>query len=450
MKYYIIFLLSIGLSSCSKFLELKPDQNMEIPSTLADCELLLNDFTAMNASYAVMPIMMGEEFYFHTEDWQTIVDMDERMGYIWSDEPVIGSLNWQGPYKTIYVCNQIFAIYNKLSQQDKSSEQGKLILGNAHFFRAFAYQQLLELYTLPYDPATASNELGLPLKLTPDVVPAEGRASLSATYDQVVQDYKQAVSLLKPTSIAKSRPTKGAAQAGLSRLYLDMRDYEKAYLYADSAWTLQPTLIDYNILDPYDEMAIPKNNQEIYFTALTGYSESIGPYSNRINPDLIDLYEADDLRISIYFQYNDFDPGTYGYKTNYDQSYIGTFIGLTTSEMLLIRSEAAARIGKSAIALAGINLLRKHRFAPEDYQEVHWGNDILLEEILKERRRELVFRGRRWADVKRLNQDAVTQRTLTRNIDGQSYQLVPGSPKFAALIPQIVTQLNPTIQQNRR
>lgn len=450
MKYYIIFLLSIGLTSCSKFLELKPDQNMEIPSTLADCELLLNDFTAMNMSYPVMTTLMGEEFYMHTEDWQTIVDMDERMGYIWTDEPAVGSLNWQGPYKTIYVSNQILAIYNKLSQQDKSSEQGKQILGNAHFFRAFAYQQLLELYTLPYDPVTASNELGLPLKVTPDVVPVEGRASLASTYDQVVQDYKQAISLLNPTSIAKSRPTKGSAHAGLSRLYLDMRDYKNAYLYADSAWNMQPTLIDYNTLDLYDEMAIPKNNQEIYFTALTGNSGSIGPFYNRINPDLIDLYESNDLRMPIYFQNNYFDPATYGYKTNYDQSYIGTFIGLTTSEMLLIRSEAAARTGKSAIALSDINLLRKHRFAPEDYQEVQWGNDILVEEILKERRRELVFRGRRWADVKRLNQDTATQRTLTRTIDGQSYQLVPGSPKFAALIPLIVTQLNPTIQQNRR
>lgn len=423
---------------------------MEIPSTLADCELLLNDFTAMNMSYAVMPIVMGEEFYFHTEDWQAISDMDERMGYIWADEPVVGSLNWQGPYKTIYVSNQIIAIYNKLSEEDKSSEQGKQILGNAHFFRAFAYQQLLELYTLPYNEATASNELGLPLKVTPDVVAVDGRASLAATYDHVVQDYKQAINLLKPTSIAKSRPTKGAAQAGLSRLYLDMQDYEKAYLYADSAWNMQPTLIDYNTLDPYDEMAIPKNNQEIFFTALTGYSESIGVFSNRINPDLIDLYETDDLRMSIFFQYNDFDPGTYGYKTNYDQSYIGTFIGLTTSEILLIRSEAAARIGKSAIALAGINLLRQHRFAPENYQEVHWGNAILLQEILKERRKELVFRGRRWADVKRLNQDAATQRTLTRTVEGQSYQLAPGSLKFAALIPQLVTQLNPTIEQNKR
>ncbi|UZJ63211.1 hypothetical protein OKW96_11850 [Sphingobacterium sp. KU25419] len=110
MKYYIIFLLSISLTSCSKFLELKPDQNMEIPSTLADCELLLNDFTAMNTSFAVMSIVMGEEFYFHSEDWQAIPDMDERMGYIWTDEPVVGSLNWQGPYKTIYVSNQILSI----------------------------------------------------------------------------------------------------------------------------------------------------------------------------------------------------------------------------------------------------------------------------------------------------------------------------------------------------
>lgn len=449
MKYYILLIASLSMFSCSNFLELNPDKKMDIPNTLIDCDLLLNDYTAMNSSYPALTSLMGEEFYMNTEDWESIPDIEDRLSFIWADDARGASVNWMGPYKAIYVANQVLLIAETLSEEERTSEYGRMIMGNAYFFRAFGYQQLLELYCLPYDESAAT-KMGLPIKLTPDLVSTGGRATLSESYDLVIRDYQKAIRLLPTSAIAKSRPNRTAAYAGIARLYLDMQDYVKAYHYADSAWTSQPTLMDYNSLELYDEMSIPKNNEEIIFAALTTYSGAIGTYYSRINPTLIDLYEPFDLRMLLYYQHYDFDPGNYGYKTNYDQSYTGLFIGLTTSEILLIRSESAARMGDALRARADINLLRKYRFDSSKYSEVTWTDSQLLTEILKERRRELIFRGRRWADLKRLNNDAATQTTVERIIDGTAHKLSPHSLKFAAMIPEIVIQSNPKIEQNKR
>lgn len=450
MKKYIYLLWSICFVSCSDFLDLKPDKKMDVPASVADCDLLLNDYSILNMGYPAASIIAGEEFYLISEDWNNISNIDDKNTYAWLDILPISAISWQGPYKAIFIANQVLDIMDKLPETERQSQDGRRVVGDAYFFRAFAYQQLLELYCLGYDPATASETMGLPLKYSPNLELPKGRASLAETYTQVVQDYKSAIKLLGLHAVAKSRPTKIAAHAGLARLYLNMHDFQNAYLHADSAWSQQPDLLDYNVLDPYEDMAIPRNNKEILFTALSFYSEPIGPFTARMNPDLMALYESNDLRREIYFQSNDFDIGTYGYKTNYDQSYNGTFIGLTTSEILLIRAESSARLGKFEEARHDINLLKEKRFKTGTFDPVEWDNPNVIKEIIKERRRELVFRGRRWADIKRLNYYPDSKITLQRKINNNTYTLEPNDNRFALLIPQAVTNLNPSITQNKR
>ena len=55
---------------------------------------------------------------------------------------------------------------------------------------------------------------------------------------------------------------------------------------------------------------------------------------------------------------------------------------------------------------------------------------VLLETILQERRKELLFRGRRWADLKRLNLEAKFKKDLIRTINGQEYRLPFNSLKY--------------------
>lgn len=451
MKRSIYILIMLGLMSCKGYLDIKPDIRMDVPGTLADCELLLNDYGNLNMTSPVATLIAGEEFYLNAENWYNISNLDDRNAYIWSDEQGVRGMGWQGPYRSIFLANQVLQVLDKLPAGEKNGAQYKQVLGRALFFRAFAYHQLVQLYCVGYDKNKAGNELGLPLKQTPDLAMVEGRASLEATYGFILQDYTKASHLLTVTAEAKSLPNRTAAFAGLARVYLDMHQYDAAFRYADSAWQLQPRLMDFNLLDSHSESPVPKNNAEVIFSALTPYSEALGSYYSRINPSLMDLYQEGDLRRLVFYRENQDEPGTFGYKANYDQSESGSFVGLTTSEVLLIRAESASRLNLQDIALGDLNILFAHRFEKGKQTEYREQDPKkILSMILAERRRELVFRGRRWADLKRLNKEVSGQTDLQRALDGKVYTLPAGSQRYAFLIPLAVIELNPTIQQNKR
>ncbi|WP_410528150.1 hypothetical protein [Sphingobacterium sp. IITKGP-BTPF85] len=61
----------------------------------------------------------------------------------------------------------------------------------------------------------------------------------------------------------------------------------------------------------------------------------------------------------------------------------------------------------------------------------------------------MVFRGRRWSDLRRLNLDDRFKKTLKRSIDGQNYILEPNSLKYAHLIPDLVISESGIIQNKR-
>lgn len=72
-----------------------------------------------------------------------------------------------------------------------------------------------------------------------------------------------------------------------------------------------------------------------------------------------------------------------------------------------------------------------------------------LQMILQERRKELLFRGIRWPDLRRLNLDPSTAKTLYRIIEGKTYELQPNSPNYVFPIEERVIQFS-GIEQNPR
>ncbi|MOA51075.1 SusD family protein [compost metagenome] len=72
-----------------------------------------------------------------------------------------------------------------------------------------------------------------------------------------------------------------------------------------------------------------------------------------------------------------------------------------------------------------------------------------LDVVLKERRKELLFRGLRWTDLRRLNLDPTTARTPKRELDGKIYTIEPNSPNYVYPFPDNVIQLAGLIQNER-
>ena len=115
---------------------------------------------------------------------------------------------------------------------------------------------------------------------------------------------------------------------------------------------------------------------------------------------------------------------------------INPFGGLAVDELLLNKAEAAARLGKHALALESLNILLEKRFTAESFEPVSGlSGEELINRILEERRKELVLRGMRWGDVKRLNVlgDGIS---LKRMINGEEILLPAGDKRFALPIPQ--------------
>lgn len=451
MKYRFFYSLLIILvnSACSGFLDLKPDQKMAVPTTLEHCELLLNDYSAMNTGYPTLGEVAADDYYLNTKDWKSLSSFDEQQTYNWSLAYMTLNTHWQNPYKTVYLSNQILAVLETLDRNvDKDKYQKTL--GAAYFFRAFAFHQVTAVFTMPYRAETAPSEMGIPLRLKPDLDYKSMRSTLHETYTQIVTDYKNAIRNLPVVESLKGRPARAAAYAGLARLYLDMQDYERAYVYADSSLRLKADLLNYKELNASAALPIVRFNKEVLFSAVSIFSSPLNQSLARIAPELYQSYDNSDYRKTVYFKHNASDAGTYGFKGSYDNSVTTPFVGLTTSEVYLIRAECAVRTNKFNQALNDLNTLLKNRIDPDFFVAISETNpEKLLATVLRERRKELVFRGRRWSDLRRLNQDERFTKTLMRTIDGEVYTLEPNSLKYAHLIPELVIAES-GINQNKR
>lgn len=462
-----VVLTGITLISCKKFLDLKPDQSLYVPSTLTDCQALLDDYSKMNSLYPGIGEGASDSHYFTDATWNAITSKEERDNYIWATDGLHITSMWQGPYSIIFNSNMVLQVLEKIKPEDQT--EYNRIKGSALFYRGYALFSIASLFCKPYDPSASTTNPGVPVRLSPDVDLIYGRGTVKETYQQIVQDLKSAVDLLPETSIIKSRPNKIAAYAALSRIYLAMRDYTNAGNYANLCLQKYNTLMNYYSLNSAATVPFQQFNAEVIFASVLARPTSLSQTSAKIvKTNLYDLYEANDIRKTIFFRTNTgTSAGTFAFKGSYEGSTSNLFCGLATDEIYLIRAECNARAGKTTEALKDLNDLLKTRWQVEKdangniIKDIN-GNPIskyvdytantadeALDIILKERRKELVFRGIRWIDLRRLNKEDKFAITLTRTVNSIVYSLPPNDNRYTLLIPQDVIN-NTGIPQNER
>lgn len=434
---------------CSSFLEEKPDIRMAVPKSLNDAELLLNDYTTMNSGYPAYGEWSADEYYVTPSTFDGVMNVDQRNIYIWKDEQYTDIVQWQRPYKVVYNANQVLDIIGKLGAEG-ATEKAKNLIGIAHFFRAFAFQQLTEVFTPVYQGTTAATEIGIPLRLAPGIDIPSTRASVQQCYDQIILDYKAAANQLPLQEAIKGRPFRASAYAGLARAYLNIGNYQQAYLYSDSSLQSHSDLMDFNTLKVTDNLPIPKFNVEVLFPAISANSGPMNLNNAVVDSNLYKSYAANDRRKVVFFRKNANPVDSYSYKGNYDKANNNLFVGLTNSEMYLVKAEAAVRIGMVNEALIAVNTLLQKRHEKNQFVAIIETNpNLLLPLILIERQKELVFRGRRWSDLKRLNLDPRFQKKLKKVINGTEYTLSSNSRIYAFRLPEPVVTIG-KLPQNIR
>lgn len=453
---YTLFFLSVLNSSCDKekdFLNAKPNASSAVPSTLRELELLMrNESVFCRRAGTFFAVAQSDEYYVTYSVWSNEGAMS-RNTYIFAKDIYEGTPNaeWRQMYQQVFYANTVLDLLPKIGQGPGEQEQYNKVMGQALFFRAHAYYDLVQTYAMPYDPATAATALGIPLKKSPDFNEKVTRATVQECYDQITGDLTTALELLPATSPYKTSPSKVTVHAMLSRVFLALGNYEKALAHSDAC------LQQFNVLFDYNELnlgAFSVHNNGTHFfdeTIFHRTSMFLGLLISRnraiIDTNLYRSYEQEDLRKDAFFRVAN---GEYRHFGNYNLVESEKFCGIATDEIYLIRAECKARLNDKDGAMEDLNtlLLKRYRtgtFVPRTATD----EEDALQQIITERRKELCFRGLRWTDLRRLNKDPRFATTLTRVLNGQTYTLSPNDKRYAMPIPDAEVQLM-GLEQNQR
>lgn len=440
--------------SCKKdFLDTKPVSNISVPVTLNDLQMLLDNTDDLDKSPSLGELS-SDDYYMISPVWNNQVLPYYANCYIWVKDIFAGNgkiNDWNLPYSQVLCANIALQQLNIIKRTPENAELYDSIKGNAYFKRAWAFFDLTNVFTLPYDSKTASTDLGIPLRLTADVSAGTERSTVKGAFEQILSDLVAARALVKNETslINQNRVSKASIYGLLSRVHLTLRNYPLAGLYADSTLKLHSKLIDYNTVDSTARAPFSISHDEMVYQSIivpaAPLSFIINTQGYSIDTTLYNMYEKNDLRKTVYFQKS----GIYIFKRRGYSGQTSLTNGIATDELLLTRAECYARTSNDNKAIDDLNNLLSKRWIKGTFVPFQNLNGAeLLNTILRERRKELVFRTLRWLDLRRLNKEGYNI-TLTRNVNGNVYMLPPNDLRYALPIPPDVITLS-GIQQNNR
>jgi hypothetical protein len=151
-----------------------------------------------------------------------------------------------------------------------------------------------------------------------------------------------------------------------------------------------------------------------------------------VSEKLYQQYENNDLRKIAYFK-------TAGDRYTFKGSFAGSVIlfgGITTAELFLIRAESNVRLKNIAAGKTDLLNVLRNRYRNNNIVLGSDDQQQLLAKIKEERRKELVFRGIRWSDIRRYNILDKDNIKIIRNLNGQAFELKPMDKRFVFPFPK--------------
>ena len=413
-------------------------------------------------AYEITSDLLGEDIVIHAQGYGWFNSDYQYNSIQTATDNSRSERVWHYYYRTVDNANRIITAIDGATG---TQEEKDVIKGQALALRAYSYFYLINFFQQTYK----GNETkpGVPLYTAPT---SEGkpRGTVQDVYTQIVQDLKDAETLLTNKSTGhKSHISAATAQGIMARVALQMEDYATAADYAKKArGTILPmsgaayTQGFNSITNPEWLWGMEVNVEQAtiyasYFSHMdntaNGYA-GLGSYK-KITKELYDQIPATDVRKAAFKA-----PGAAGsqpdltilkFRKPNASSWNGDYLFMRAGEMYLIEAEASARVGNEGNALTVLNALIKTR-NPE-YNFAGSGS-ALLNEILLQRRIELFGEGFRLNDIKRLHTGLI--RTVgpgnhgAPNFDAVVYTLPDQSPRFLMRIPQSELNTNKTFTPN--
>jgi starch-binding outer membrane protein, SusD/RagB family len=225
MKKYLYILAAAGLmvTSCKQDLDII---NPNAPTTALYWKTATDAEQGVNAIYSTLhrgPIVLWQYFYYTGRSDEAFsvsprVDIPNNMDKFLITNYNFGELNWiyGDNYIGIFRANQVL---DNVPNINMDANLKARLIAEAKFFRGFWYYNLANLYgNVPIILATSK----------PSDMPAN--STREQVYAQAAKDLTDAAAALptKYTGNDVGRVTKGAANGLLAKVYMQLRQYDKA------------------------------------------------------------------------------------------------------------------------------------------------------------------------------------------------------------------------------
>lgn len=437
----ILFILVFACFSCQDFLNLVP-KNQQVIYTQEDVKTAMSSFIltcgtgnkyiiSYNGTRLRFPLMKdvtttftiyGDDIdltryldsrytgtpytaiYTECVDWKA-VDMAERM--------------WGYFYSSIGFLNEMMKNLDNAPAGD--ADEYQRIAGEARVFRAFYAFKLMQ-YFAPYH----DNNLGIPLNLDADVVEGGARLKQTEVYNTIIRELHDVLEYTaQPLVDWNVMYDKEIIKAMLAQVYhykamsaaAEASDWSNAEKYSGelmekhrleteaadlTAQFIPSKVVGWRKDSPYSLLMLVcyNYNKQPELAPWGGEDERQYP-----NPDLVSMYDANDIRLTTYLGYQymqgleQWYVGKYDFEVNSNYNTYDESLALfRIADMYLINAEAKARMGQEGPAKQILLTFKQSRIP--GFTTVA-GN--VLDEILKERRKEFCYEGdARFMDIKRL------------------------------------------------
>ena len=490
MKKYILsslLIASVTFSSCKKeFLDTFPTTSVAAASALSSTQ---NALAALNGIHRVMYTQydaqgqsgegacnlfrdyLGEDIVFPLANGST-----GHLTWVqWQNHRNVNASDMRFVYRFYYrLISNANILINGIDGVPGSTNDKRMIKGQALVYRAWAHFQLVQLWGERYKVGGNNTQLGVPLLLN-NTLEGQPRETVEKVYTQVNKDIDEAITLLagytRTGTAAKSNLDINVARGIKARIALVQENWDVAATNAIAARTGYTLMTNADYLRGFNDISNSEwiwgsrqiSDHNTFFFSYFAYiscnfnSTVLRTQPRAINANLYNALPASDIRKSVFDLTGATVPVPPGgarvpfqnkkFLASSDALSIGDVPYMRAAEMLLIEAEARAKQGQTAAAQTALFTLMRNR-NPNYVQSTNTGQ-ALLDEIYLNRRAELWGEGHRFTDLKRLNLP-MSRVGISNHLDALILvRTIPaGDIQWQFLFPQDEINQNKLIVQN--
>lgn len=441
LKYTLLLMTMISLFACNNRLDVIPQQSIDEGQALSTPGNVLAALVGAYDGMADNDVWGGGQ---HLSE--LLADNGEQVWAGTFEEPeqifqksiLVQNLDverfWAETYEAINRANNVLSAIDILDAADQSRVEAE-----AKFIRGSLYFDLANLFGKPYSDGNAASNLAVPIVTEPtrsiDDASKVSRNTVAEVYAQAIADLTFAKDNLPEENGIFA--TTYAASAILSRVYLMQGDPDKAGVEADRVIESGMFALVDNYADAFNQ---PSNTTEDIFTITVTSQDGVNDFitfyaapefGGRGDIDItgahLDEYETDDARLDLFYVDANGIDRTGKWINNVTQD--GNINIARLAEMYLTRAESRMSAGDATGAAEDLNAVRS-RVGLDPIL----AGELSMDDILTERKLELMFEGHLFRDTKRLQQEVGS---LAYDADALVYP-----------IPQREMDVNDNLQQN--